>query len=169
MSVGVGEALWKSTQLSFELVYQHDQPAWLSHKLQVQTLRTSLILIHTFSSCHCYVDRNGKSSYELARAWGERAFTHTTQLSSSLDGKRNSVLFFIVRQTPRNTRPQAEHPLILSQDNDKLVTAAAMVVFTCNECGESLKKAKVELHYRTKCPRCNVRKKNPAFQIKIIL
>ena len=32
-----------------------------------------------------------------------------------------------------------------------------MVVFTCNECGESLKKAKVDLHYRTKCPRCNVR------------
>ncbi|XP_069140759.1 cell growth-regulating nucleolar protein-like [Argopecten irradians] len=31
-----------------------------------------------------------------------------------------------------------------------------MVVFTCNACGDSLKKNQVESHYRGKCPRCEV-------------
>eukprot|EP00041_Stephanoeca_diplocostata_P010130 m.160701 g.160701 ORF g.160701 m.160701 type:complete len:176 (-) comp18036_c0_seq2:6-533(-) len=31
-----------------------------------------------------------------------------------------------------------------------------MVTFTCNACGDSVKKDKVDTHYRTKCPECNV-------------
>lgn len=34
--------------------------------------------------------------------------------------------------------------------------AATMVVFTCNSCGDAVKKAKVEQHYRTVCPSCCV-------------
>jgi len=31
-----------------------------------------------------------------------------------------------------------------------------MVVFTCGECGEAMKKAQVEGHYKRKCRNCNV-------------
>ena len=36
------------------------------------------------------------------------------------------------------------------------IVERAMVFFTCNTCGSSLKKNQVEKHYQCECPRCEV-------------